>query len=189
MKLKFIICSLLVMTSNAMASDVASLTEKLKNCATLVEDRERLACFDNLTQAFKPKVKKVEAVAQQRTARTTDDKKIDTAVTLAPKSTEAKQPVQEQARKDSFGEEHLAKTKQQREEEQQTVIFTVKTVEKNAHKQLIITFENGQQWRQTDNERLTLRPGTQVELQVGAFSVIYLKKTDASRKIKVRRVK
>jgi len=189
MKLKFVICSLLVMTSNAIASDVANLTEKLQNCATLTEDRKRLTCFDNLALALKPKISTVTETVKQQTAKTVEHKKATSTAAVASKSIPAKQSTHEQARIDSFGEEHLAKTQEQLEEEEKSVVFTVKSVEKNAHKQLIITFENGQRWKQSDSSYLSLRPGNRVELKKGVFDVVFLNKVDKGRKIKVKRIK
>ena len=97
-------------------------------------------------------------------------------------------PLQQESLKDNFGQEHLAKSEQQLEEDAKPLIFNIKSIGKNAHKQLFITFENGQKWKQTDTRRLKLNAGDQVELQRGAFRAVYLNKVDANQRIKVKRI-
>jgi hypothetical protein len=47
---------------------------------------------------------------------------------------------------------------------------------------------NGQTWVQVDGARLTLAAGTEVTIESGFGNAYYLKKTEGSRRLKVRRI-
>jgi hypothetical protein len=156
----------------------------LQKCADIKDSLKRLVCYDNLAKSLKHKRSTKPAVA----VRVTEPKKHPADI-VAARPSQAKPIVVKQPQKqntvDDFGGEHLKKPKESIDE----VFFTVKSVKKVMHNKLVITFENGQVWNQTDDNYLKVLPGDRVKLSKGMLGVIYLKTEKQNRRIKVKRRK
>jgi hypothetical protein len=153
-----------------------TLSTKLQNCAKIQNSLSRLSCFDDLSIAYK----------------NNKDLAVNISTVNTPlKSTNPISTVKTQAEKESdFGGEKIKK-KQLLESGNtlEAVIYTILNIRKNAYKELTITFDNGQVWKQTDNRRLRLRVGDEVEISTAMLGTFLLKKVNAKKTIRVKRLK
>lgn len=156
----------------SLTTKAATLDGNLAQCVKIQDSLARLVCFDDLAeQAMLP----VNVVAKLE--KNVPEAKVKTV--MAPTSTKAA----------DFGAKHLKKS--QVVEEDLQIVFTVEQLSEDQYGKLFFTFENGQQWKQTDNEYLKVKVGESVLLKKGFMSAVYLKKNmpDSNRKIRVKRLK
>ncbi len=175
--MKNIILPLLVLVTYltptiADAKNNRDLRANLISCSKITSDNARLHCFDKLV----PRSNK-QAVA---------------VLTPAVVPTKSPSPIiderkLEQKRVDSFGEEHLKKTKEK--QAPKSIVATVTKLKKLIRGQWVIFLENGQKWQQKDTARLNLKVGNKVRLDKGAMGAVYLYKEGTHRSIKVKRLK
>ena len=146
----------------SMSVSADSLNAELAKCAKIQDSLARLVCFDDLA-----KMENIPLVTKKQPA---------TANPLVNKDA-------------SFGAEHLKKTKAAEDDLQ--VVFVVKKLKKDQYGKWRFTFENGQQWKQSDSGYFKLKVGESVLLKKGVLDSIFLKKNDANsnRKIRVKRIK
>lgn len=165
------ICSLLSLSTQA-----ETLSESLVQCAKVNDDVERLVCFDDLSKQVNMPVSKVTQ-SNDTALDVSTLAEIDT-VTVPAKSKAA-----------NFGAEHLKKSNVAEEDLQ--VVFIVAKLKQDHYGKLRFTFENGQQWKQTDSNHLNVKVGDNVLLKKGFMNAVYLKKNDvdANKKIRVKRLK
>lgn len=83
-----------------------------------------------------------------------------------------------------FGLEH----KKTLEDAEMEISAKVVKVSKTPYGKLKLVLDNEQRWNQTDSKKLKLKAGDTVVLKRGALGAFYLKKADANRTIKVKRV-
>lgn len=166
-----------------------TLTE-LQKCAQTKDSLVRLVCYDNIVKALNTGVKSSVPATNIQTneltaaPQVTAPSKADIAV--ASQAVIVKQP---QSSEEAFGQEHLNKEERKQDNSVDEVTFTIKSLSKTARKNWLITFENGQVWKQADNAYLKLSPGISVELSKGALGVVYLKKQSQNKRIRVKRQK
>ncbi|EKE75860.1 hypothetical protein [Gallaecimonas xiamenensis] len=145
----------------------ASINDKLAQCAQLSDNGLRLACFD--------------ALAKQA--------KADPAMAATPASNESlRRPAVVAKTEDkaaSFGMEQ----KVQRETQLEQLTAIVTKVDKNPYGKLVIVLDNGQIWKQSDSNYLSLKNGDKVVLDKGALGSIYLSTEGSNRNIRVSRSK
>jgi hypothetical protein len=156
-----------------------NIEASLSNCAKISKNEDRLACFDLLSNKFKilPIDKKT---APKVMANTKNKKHVQEKVIIARNK---------ETTIEAFGASHL-KNKHTESKETQSIVLTISKIKKNAHKELIISFENGQVWQQKDSSYFKIEAGNKVQLTKGALGSIYLKKTgDSKRRIRVKRIK
>lgn len=145
----------------------ANTLVKLNQCAAINDSLERLVCYDELAKG----------INQGKVAQT---------MPAIPKnSTPA--ATQQVDITDSFGKEHI-KSKAQ-ENLPDAITLTIQDLSKTVHGEWLITFTNGQEWKQTDGEYFKLKKGENVELKKGMLGAIYLKKFTANKRIRVKRLK
>ena len=153
----------------SMSVTAGTLNTEFAKCSQVKDSLARLVCFDDLAKTVS-----VSSVPNEQHSESK----------LAVKKVA---PV---ASKDaSFGAEHLKKTNVSEEDLQ--VVFVVAKLTKNQFSKWFVTFENGQQWKQTDSVYFKLKVGESVILKKGALGAVYLKKNDpeSNRKIRVKRIK
>ena len=150
----------------------ANTLTKLNQCSTVKDSLERLVCYDEL-------VKEVNSgnPSQPATVQTSSEltKPQNLTPVAAPRSAA-----------DNFGREHI----RSREEIDavKNIRFTVEEAEQDQYGSWLITFTNGQKWKQTDGTTLRLKPNQEVELQRGVLGAIFLKRLDANKRIRVKRL-
>lgn len=154
-----------------------NLKGKLLLCADVNDSLERLVCYDNLAKKLNSKNIKVS----KKIAKPTESVAKVTAPVITKK-------VMTKTEKD-FGADHLRKTDADRAAELNEVIFTISKLSTNKYDRKLITFTNGQNWKQTDDTSIRLAVNDKVQLTKGVFGVVFLKKMNNNRKIKIRRLK
>ncbi|WP_281559146.1 hypothetical protein [Thalassomonas sp. RHCl1] len=155
-------------TSATQAFDFKS---EFSTCAATKDSLSRLACYDKLAQAGE-------------LSDSVED------ISLKPQSKPAGDVSAEARGKtkiDNFGKSHL--TGIASEEDDGNMFAEIDKVKELHFGKLVLTLTNGQVWRQTDSNRMSLAAGDKVELIEGMLSAIYLKKEGFNKKIRVKRIK
>lgn len=183
MRLFILVIAFFTMSFTTQASNTNKLSNALKKCVQIDDSQHRLTCYDNLSNSSA--VISSKKIAKKKVIVT---KKAKVLVEKVPSQPEKKsiEITTKTINENNFGKEHLKKDPKK---EITKVNLIVAKVTKNAFKQLSIVFQNGQIWQQKDDIRLRLKTGDQVELTKGVFSVVYLKKINTSKRIKVKRIK
>ncbi|MCB1647618.1 MAG: hypothetical protein KDI36_19305 [Pseudomonadales bacterium] len=157
-------------------SGANSLTGKIGACRQISNASERLICFDALAD-------KLQQTTPSATIHRTGRQKL-------------MQPEQSTSTSVTQAEELFGKSETERREilekergAETTTSLTagISKVVRNHRGQLIISLDNGQRWQQTDDRRYLLSSGDNVIITEGIFGGYQLRKTDASRTIRVRR--
>ena len=84
--------------------------------------------------------------------------------------------------------ESFGKIYKEEKAELDKIELTVKSVKKNPHGLLTITFDNGQVWKQNDTNRFKVKAGESVYIKKGALSSFLLGKDDTNATIRVKRL-
>jgi hypothetical protein len=147
------------------------LNTELAQCAGVKDSLARLVCFDNFVAASAS----LSVVEKQPTVAAQQVKVVPVIAPVADKTA-------------NFGAEHLKRLPVAEEDLQ--VVFVIKKLKKNPYGQWRITFNNGQQWKQTDDIHFRIKAGESVILKKGALSAVFMKKTDpdSNKKIRIKRV-
>lgn len=172
MKLLFSLVFSLIFTTSAYAE---SLQNSIKQCGKIKSSPARLACFDALTTSLTVKPLTTKNLAKAEPKNTAPDGVVKTPTKLKS----------EQQKVEEFGAHHL----KQKNDANEKITLIVSSVSKDTRKNLRITFENNQVWKQTDNAFFKLKVNDKVELIKGVLGAIYLKKPDKNKKIRVKRIK
>lgn len=170
------ICAALLLMSPAAFANSVDLKTQLQSCQQISDEEQRLNCFDQI-------VSQLDRVAPQQSVTTTIASVTttgNTAETVVEQSAPTP-PKQEMAAE--FG---LKKPRPDAEIEE--ITSTVKTITQDVHKKLLITLENGQQWRQIDREYLNIQVGDRCVVKRGAIGSFLLGIEGMKKKIRVRRV-
>jgi LytS/YehU family sensor histidine kinase len=181
---KLLVCTLCSALMFVSVAHGKTLDTKLIECTEITDSLARLVCFDTLATTVIAKV----GTAKENTAA-----ELAATPSLVPGSTPIFVDKQAAVKTDNvamFGAEHLKKSAVDTKESQQITAVVAK-VKKNHYDQLLLTFENGQAWKQTDNSWFKLALGQSVILTKGVMGAVYLKKADGSsnKKIRVKRIK
>lgn len=145
----------------AFSASATPLQNALKTCRTISAEASRLTCYDAL------------ATLEEQNAISSNTK-------------EHQKPIQSSLNsEDTFGLEHKAKI----HKEDEKIASVLTSVQKSAHGHLILTFENGQVWRQTSKEIFLTSIGDTYTFERGALNAIYLSSEHSNRKTRVRREK
>lgn len=171
-KITFISLACAGLTTLSVCAD--TLTTQLAQCAQVQDSLARLVCYDDLVKtASLPSVSKKQTVIVSK-----ESKKPSVPSSSSVLSKEA-----------SFGAEHLKKKDVSKDADE--VIFVIRKLTKSPHGQWRITFDNGQEWKQTDGAYFKVAEGQSVMLKKGALGAVYMKKNEpnSNKKIRVKRVK
>lgn len=178
-----ILCSALILVSTAHGN---TLESKLANCAKTTDTLARLVCFDTLATSVAANIDTTKDMSSAQLTATP-------SIVPVPESLIVDTKVATEVKTDQvamFGAEHLKKSVADKQKNNQITAIVAK-VKKNQYDQLLLTFENGQAWKQTDNSWFKLALGQGVILTKGVMGAVYLKKADGSsnKKIRVKRIK
>ena len=190
------LCSVLLVVLSGSVS-AADLSSQLTQCSKENDSLKRLMCFDQVAlkaaskptdTASTPTVNPVEAapVVKSTAEKEVIEKTVDVVSTeKVPVKTPAVASASSQRAEDIFGKESIKKMDVVDE-----VNFTIKTASLSLRKKWRFTFENGQQWEQKDSDKFAkFKSGDQVLIKRGLMNAFYLKKLDANRTIRVKRIK
>lgn len=182
MKIFIFITTCLAISFSSLANNTGELSPALKKCMAITDNIIRLTCFDDLAKTNSPAITTTDA--NEKTSFITEKSKV---IVQAPPVIKTETPTSKTSQKaleDSFGKQHLKSS-----EESKKVNFIIAKLSKNARKKWQIVFQNGQVWQQKDELRMSLKTGDKVELAQGVFNVVYLKKINTGKRIKVKRIK
>ena len=171
MKVKTLVlfsAAIFFISAGTLAKTKSDLIDGLSNCVNILNDDNRLLCFDKLAR------NNVLASTPLKTQNPTVSQ-ID-----AVKLKKAKQV-------DDFSKVHLAKTQQEKGLE--SINATISKVKRLIRGEWVIYFENGQKWQQKDSGKIKLKVGDKIRLQKGSLGAVYLFKEDSKRSIRVKRLK
>lgn len=172
----------------------ASTQAQIKTCQQIKNNAERLACYDQLAASIFPKKTKLADNLLEQSAPVSQRKVMSAKApvvqeTTVPKTASASvtsTPEKAKQAEERLGEKYLSKSDKQ---EPESFVFTIAALRKDKRKKWQLDFDNGQRWKQIDSEVLFLKVGDKVEMKEGFFGVVYLKKLNANKKIKVKRQK
>lgn len=169
---KVVILMTILLFSSVSSAD--TLATKVHHCAQIQESVLRLSCFDKLAIVYK-----------NNTGLAVNTPTINIV------SKPIKPIVKTQAEKESdFGGENIKKKQlQESGNALEAVVYTVSNINKNIYKELTITFDNGQVWKQSDSRKLRLKKGDDVEISTAMLGTFFLKKVNTKKTIRVKRLK
>lgn len=160
-----------------------SLQEKLSLCAKNNDSLQRLVCYDKLVENTKnnSQTSSQPVVSEPTPIQSNQQKEL--AVTQPKQTvTQANSVVQQHT---NFGMENKQSAKNLIEQIQAKVV----KVKKGPYGDQIITLDNGQVWRQTDDTRLKLSEGHQVTIKRGMLGSFFIGKENVNRRMRAKRVK
>ncbi|MGO2074218.1 hypothetical protein ACT3S9_00755 [Pseudoalteromonas sp. AOP31-A2-14] len=161
--------TLISVTTMAHAEEVN--LQALHACAFVENDTNRLLCYDN-TMAGKSLSRK-DATMVPVSASSNKPEAANAAVASSP-----------EAKNKNFGLEHKEVAKDNDDE----IKVIVKSVDEAPYGELIITLENGQQWRQIGSDNIRISSSDKVIISRGMFNSFLLKKEGQNRSIRVKRI-
>ncbi len=147
-----------------------TLEARLQDCVQMVDNLNRLACFDNLARNVR--------VDFSSTASTDD--------VVTDKNTALPAPKQQI---DDFAKTHLASSASEKVKEIQEITAQIVKLTKLIRGQYTLTLDKEQVRQQKDRPQLTLKVGQRVVIAKGALGSFYLKKSGSRKRIQVRRIK
>jgi hypothetical protein len=177
---------IIVISLFSVSLSVQAATRSMESCATIEHPVERLACYDILSGRLPDNTTK----ANDTTPKAVDSmaSKVDVIVPAAPavaQTTPSVEPTSDA--KVDFGLEHKQKPKEEQRDELK-LKWTKKM--KDAYGKWIIFLENGQVWRQTENDRFDFNNSEQlVVISRGILGAFFLLEPDGNKRIRVMRVK
>ena len=153
----------------------ASVETQLTQCAAISDKLDRLICYDKLAAT----VGQTSSQSQVAPTPSTPAAPVQPAVVAAP--------VAAVSVVDQFGNEN--KAKKQKVDEIDKLYFEVASVDKDPYGRLKITFNNGQQWKQTESRRYNVKAGETVFIERAALGSFLLGMDDRNSTIRVKRIK
>lgn len=182
MKYKLLLVGSILGLGAASAVNAETIESALSKCSAQKNSLQRLVCYDRVVKD----INQYSGLEDSLTRRSTMPKATGTPVQPSPGAATPKREQQEQAQQGTrFGMEHL----EDNNTEADTMTAVISSVSTTLRDQYVVTLENGTVWQQTDNQRLTLKPGQKVTIDRGVFSAFYLSHPDVSKRIKVKRIK
>ncbi|MBU2114180.1 MAG: hypothetical protein KKE94_10480 [Gammaproteobacteria bacterium] len=140
------------------------LTQALELCRAEQNALRRLTCYDSIQHT---------AAQQNNTA----------AQALPVQATPAAKATVKADSSDSFGMEHT----QNSDDLAEQLAVTVKSVDYNQRKELIVEFDNGQRWRQVGSDYYSIKAGQQHIIKRGVLNSFFLANNNNNRTIRIRR--
>jgi hypothetical protein len=163
------IFAVLILLAPAAFATSVDLKTQLQSCQQIAEEEQRLSCFDQ--------------IVSQLDLSVTSDVGSTTAAAAVSSTAEKSAVPQPEEMKAKFGLK-----KPNREAQVQEISSLVKSTAFDLRKKLVITLENGQQWRQTDQAQLNIQAGDRCTVKRGALGSFLLGIEGVNKKIRVRRV-
>ena len=181
--MKKILClfSTLLMITTSLLSPLAQASElsaALNKCRQQHNSVKRLLCYDEINLQLTTHSAATPAPADHTARQSATSLAQQTAVnrsTVVAGTIEADE---------DFGLEH----KKIAEKRVDQLYVTVSNISYSPHKELIVEFDNGQIWRQSDNGYYKIAVGEQHYIKRGMFNSFRLGNDDNNRTVKVRRV-
>ena len=162
----------------AFSGQAETINEALLKCKNTENSLKRLVCYDHVVKDMNQYTGTQEAIS--RTLNT----KPRPPVASAPR-VESAAPVQRSESQTEFGMEHKVVV----ENLADTMTATVTKISKTALGKIVVTFDNGTVWKQTNNVDLKLSVGQTVNIERGMLGAFYATVEGMNKRMKVKRVK
>jgi len=145
--------------------------EALQACRQIEDIEQRVSCYDNVVDARFPLASsssiKGDAPAKKAESGTAPDARS----LFGTNDAEAKRIVEMSLAIDQID----------------NIVAKVTDVQESSTRKVVITLDNGQVWRQLDNQRLPLKTGETVVIRKASLRSYLLEKDTGSRNIRVKR--
>lgn len=166
--------SIILLAGLLAAPAMAQSKDELLKCALVLDDAQRLACFDGLMASASAEVRALEARRK-----------------LAAEEAARKRAEAEAAKKrESFGAEQMETARVADESRLDELESTVAEVFSDGLGRKVLALANGQIWRQVEgNLSGTVRPGDPVRIKRGALGGFRLTLVRHGRALQVRRIR
>ncbi|MEQ5809385.1 hypothetical protein J3369_18425 [Alteromonas sp. NFXS44] len=173
MKSKIKLAGVALIGALSLTAQAETVTEAMQACKNEKNDLKRLICYD--------------AVAGSMNIYAGAGKSVDDIASEQPKRQPVTTASKPQITEDDFGLEAQRLAAENLPENMSGTITDVSTSPRGDY---IITLDSGMVWRQTsDDVNYKFRKGDTVMVERGALGAFYLKKSGASGRIGVRRIK
>jgi hypothetical protein len=162
--------------------------KELARCSKVIDNLQRLTCFDVLAESSKKIMATLEYTNPQ--VAKASESVSTVAVTNPEVKYQAPQAVVDFDKKQQQ-EENFAKAKLSQETvpEVTTISLTIAQLKKMLRGEWKITFTNGQVWQQNGTDRFSLKVDQSVQISKGSLGSYYLKKQEGNKRIQVKRLK
>ena len=148
-----------------------SFEESVAACREIASATQRVSCYDAVVDSRPGN--KSKAVEKEVVAVTVKTRTLPTSQSLFGQAdADAKRQVEEAVNIEQISQIKAAVTR----------------IDKAANNQLLLTLDNGQRWRQMDNQRTRLSVGDTVVIRKASLGSYRLEKEAGNRKLRVRRV-
>ena len=165
------------------AAHAETISQALLDCSKESNTLKRLVCYDRLVKDIK-QYEDGELPAFSLPNFEVSDSGQNTT-TPSASATPRPAPRQEQSvNRDADADFGLARRD---EDKDKKVYLTIAKIEKSGRRNVLLTFENGQVWRQTDGESYRLKVGDVVYVERAALGSFVLSKDDIKKRIRVKR--
>ena len=165
--MKKLLLPLLFLAHPALAAE-----DTLAECRQIEEIAKRVVCYDKFVDSHHLMDSSDSAESSRPPATTDSNAVLDAQSLFGKDDAEAKRIVETSVAINQISQ----------------IEATVTDVQKSAHKKLTVTLENGQTWRQLDNDRMFLKSGETVVVREASLGSFLMEKTSGSRSIRVKRV-
>jgi len=170
--MKKLLLLLLFFTQSALTAE-----ETLIKCRQIEEISERVVCYDNIVDSHFP-TDSSDAASSVRVE-----------ITTQPEVTESNVVPDAQSLFGTNDAEAKRLVEKSMDIEQISEIEAIVTdVRNSATKRFTVSLDNGQIWRQLDDQRLTLKSGDAVVVRKASFGSYLMEKMSGSRSIRVTRL-
>ena len=169
---KQLLSLLVLLSAPTFAAQTEFNTQALQACSFIENDFNRLLCYDN-------------TVAGKSLTKPTVTKTLTPPTANNVPQVVAAAPIQAKAKADDFGLEY----KESQVEKETEIKAMVTSVKEAAYGELIISLDNGQQWRQIGSDSMRLKENDTIVISRGAFNSFLLKQDGKNRSIRVKRTK
>ncbi|WP_165726633.1 hypothetical protein [Pseudoalteromonas sp. SA25] len=169
---KQLLSLLVLLSAPTFAAQTEFNTQALQACSFIENDFNRLLCYDN-------------TIAGKSLTKPTITKTLTPPTANNVPQVVAAAPIQAKAKADNFGLEH----KESQVEKETEIKAMVTSVKEAAYGELIISLDNGQQWRQIGSDSMRLKENDTIVISRGAFNSFLLKQDGKNRSIRVKRTK
>ena len=172
------LAALVAVTHTLPAQAATQLEQQLASCAAKADKLDRLVCYDDLaakvaTQSATPAP--VAAPVVTSTAAPV------AAAAIAPAAVATSAASADAV--DEFGIQ-----RKPAETQIEKIYLQVKDVDADPYGAIVITFDNGQVWKQTDSRKYKLKQGESVYIEKGALGSFLLGVDDRNGTIRVKRL-